>query len=352
MREASLALWETQLDALAGDELLQKLVAETTWRSGLTDRAMMRVLSLVRTNQIPIAQLRLFALGGVIADVSATVLQDLIDILIDQMGGTGPSIALEISVHYAGRQKTLDHLGVDRTVRLLLHDAFFTTRGPNRDSMVDYYWNELAEALLIADPHIALKVGAKLFEHFGERGTLAAGLHYRPSAFLTRCLQTFPSEIWKLAASYLGPPIDNRAFAIRNWLRGGISEGTTLVPIERIPPADLWNWVDEDVNSRAWYLAGIIPNSLFVDANRPCLAREILMRYGDRKDVQNSLMMSFGTEVWMGPASVHYETKVRALTDFLKDDQAPVVRKWVGRYIASLSNSVKQERVHEERRGF
>ncbi len=39
-------------------------------------------------------------------------------------------------------------------------------------------------------------------------------------------------------------------------------------------------WVDEDVENRAWHLASFVPNNLFREEGKVCLAREVLVRYG------------------------------------------------------------------------
>ena len=118
-----------------------------------------------------------------------------------------------------------------------------------------------------------------------------------------------------------------------------------------IPFDNIWKWVEENVEKRARYLASFVPSRLFMEKEKVCLAREVLCRYGDREDVQRSLMANFSTEGWSGPASLHHQTKKQQLLDFRKDEDNSNVKCWIDEYVASLDRQIKQERIEEEREG-
>src|SRR5205823_4272568 len=83
--------------------------------------------------------------------------------------------------------------------------------------------------------------------------------------------------------------------------------------LHAIPPEDIWAWVDIDAERRAWYLATFVPKDLLLYPERTSLVREILIRYGDREDVQRNLMANFSSEGWMGPESAHHRSKIGRL---------------------------------------
>jgi hypothetical protein len=149
---------------------------------------------------------------------------------------------------------------------------------------------------------------------------------------------------------YLGPPIDTRAFSIREWLKGGdllyAKEGMlSFIPVEKI-----WEWVDEDLEKRAWYLASFVPKTLFREEGKTCLAREVLVRYGTREDVRSNLRANFSTEGWSGPASLYYQEKKNWLVDFKKDEDNENVKRWIDEYVSVLDRKIEQAKVEEERR--
>ena len=52
--------------------------------------------------------------------------------------------------------------------------------------------------------------------------------------------------------------------------------------LDRLPPDDIWAWVDIDPDRRAWYLASFVPKDLLRYRETSSLVREALRRYGDR----------------------------------------------------------------------
>jgi hypothetical protein len=111
----------------------------------------------------------------------------------------------------------------------------------------------------------------------------------------------------------------------------------------------IWEWVDQDVDRRAWYLASFVPKKFFVDDAKPCIAREILIRYGDRKDVRSNLAANFSTESWMGPQSDHVRDKVRTFQTCLESETHPQVRAWLQEYIDYLLRTIDRATQFEER---
>jgi hypothetical protein len=195
-----------------------------------------------------------------------------------------------------------------------------------------------------------------MLEGFGEDGVvLRRYVHSYAHRILDEITKALPLEVWGIVAPLLGPPIDSRAHSIKSWLRGGeVAFGGhySASALELIPEDALWNWVDEDIEHRAWYIAGFVPPRLVVEGEMPRLAREILIRYGDRDDVQRGLLSNFSTEGWVGPESEHYKSKKDFLEHILKDERDVRVREWLQRYVGYLRRSVEQARAAEEREDF
>jgi hypothetical protein len=142
-------------------------------------------------------------------------------------------------------------------------------------------------------------------------------------------------------------------FRLNSWLRGDrYSPGGEGGVLPLIPLDDIWKWVDANREKRAWYLASFVPKQLFRSTERPCLAREVLIRYGSDPTVRNNLTANFSTEGWSGPASAHYQEKEQQLLAFKKEETDANVRLWIDEYVAGLQAQIDQAKIREEREAF
>ena len=116
-----------------------------------------------------------------------------------------------------------------------------------------------------------------------------------------------------------------------------------------IPLSKLWEWVDEDVNKRAVYFARMVPKSLVPQKDTICLAREVLARYGGRKDVRREISANFSTESWRGSESSHLAGKKQWLLQYKQAERNKNVRLWIDEYIESLGSNIERSILNEER---
>ena len=73
-------------DRIAADEELRIFIAELTWRSGLTDRSVLRLLELAKKGEIHFGQLRFFSYGGILQNVSEDIFQKIVEFLLEDQG--------------------------------------------------------------------------------------------------------------------------------------------------------------------------------------------------------------------------------------------------------------------------
>lgn len=353
VRETDVARWENLLDELAQDRKLRVWVPELTWRSGpLTDRSARRILELARNGSIGIVQFRMFGAGSVIVELSEDVITDWIELLLDEGSREAISIALDLHHFYYCRTDARYPLPRKLTLRLLTARSLFQkaqTRGGWQ--MDDFHWTELGKAFLKRHPQASLELADVMLQHFGEDGTILEGFSSSTNEVLDRIAGRFPSEVWERVTRYLGPPIDGRAYHLKSWLRGDEyypSGERGILPL--IPLRDVWQWVDKDIEERAWYLASFVPKQLFRRQEEVCLAREVLVRYGGQEDVRNELMANFETEGWSGPESAHLAAKRQMLLEFSKGEANANVKRWVDEFVGSLDRRIEQAKIEEERK--
>ena len=348
--ERDLMQWEALLDELARDSKLTKWVAELTWRSGMSDRAALRVLNLTKAGTLQPYHFRMFGLGSVITNLSEEIFIQWIEFLLETPEDYAASIALDLYHFFYLRKEAKYKLPKHLTLKLLTHPSLFKAPKEGiRNQMDDFHWKEIGTAFFKMYPEDSLEIVDTAFEHFGEDGTIIDGYRGDTHQVINAIANKYPGEVWKRVTKYLGPPIDARAFYIKDWLRGrGLfeeKEGSLTSFTKEM----IWQWVDEDIDRRAWYLASFVPKVLFRSEDRICWAREVLIRYGDRKDVQSNLIANFSTEGWSGPASLHYENKKKNLLEFRESEDNANVKRWIDNYVSELDRMIEREKISEER---
>jgi hypothetical protein len=344
--------WEETLDAIAEDEKLRALVPELTWRSGpLTDRAGIRILNLADKGHITIGHFRLLAYGSVINSLSDDVFRKWLEFLLSSQDKSAASVSLTLFNYYYLEKDSERTLPEEPLFKLLTHDTLFRREGAQLAQMDDYHWTRLGKAFVNLYPQKSLEIAKKILEHFGEEGTIIHGFHSSTHAVLNEIARLTPEEIWALITKYIDPPIDSRGFRICLWLRGGEFFAEAAGAITMIPRDKIWEWVDDNVEKRAWFIAHIAPRTISLDKWRTSLAREALVRYGNRKDVRGELRANYSTEGWTGPESMHYQAKKLMLLQFKDAETNDNVKQWLDEYISIVDSDIKRARIEEEREG-
>ena len=340
--------WEKQLDRLMADLELSKLVPELTWRSGLTDKSVLRMLELTRKGVTDKSHFQM--LQGNIGALSVSTFTNIAEFLLDCNDARAISILLRLYENYYVRGESKHPLPEQITMKVLTHSPLFRKNEPSRrESMDEFHWSLVAKKFIGSYPRRSLELAENMLEHFEEEDSIVTRYSSYVIDILDEITSKQPQEVWGLIIKFIGPPIDTRAWHITQWLRGHDLFRNTEGSLSMIPLGKIWEWVDEDVEKRARYLASFVPNIFVREEGKTCLARELLCRYGDREDVRHSLMGNFSTEGWSGPASLHYQNKKQQLLDFRKDEDNHDVKRWIDEYVASLDRQIERENIDEER---
>lgn len=341
LRERNESLWEEQMDVLAADPSLRSHVPELTWRSGLTDRAASRILSLAKVGAISEHSFRLYSYGGVIRQISKQRFAEWIDFLLSIGTQTGATCAVDLCHFYYLRGEPKVPLPNELVFRVLTAPPLFSpAEDRGNATREDYAWAEVGSAYIKQHPERSVELATMMIAHFREDGTIVSAFHSQTDKVLREVLDRYPLDVWQVVTRYLGPPIDSRAFHIYHWLREGA--------LRLIPADPVWKWVEQDVDKRAWYVAAFVPQ-VFPGDPKSASAREVLVRYGSRKDVRNNLMANFSTEMWSGPESGHAQRKLEQLRNWKSGETNTNVLQWLNDYIASVEQRIERARIEEER---
>lgn len=347
-------LWETTLEEIASDDKTVSWVPELTWRSGITDRAAKRILTIAEAGKIDADDLEPFSRGGIARKIDESIFIEWLKYLLFSGSRKSIAIALQLHHYYYAHPKPVRTMPRDVTLELILHDSLFDLE--QRDEwiyfLVDDIWEWTSLALLDQNPDIGLKIAEKYIPNFGLEGTIIGGYHSSSQRVINAIAKRFPVEVWKLSIEELGPPATEVAFDISHWLRGGEFYPELGGALYLFPAAEIWNWVEIDKETRAPYLADFVPPRLTPTDGNESLAREMLVRYGNLKSVRNEFHANYGSEGWVGPGSIHFRRKKQALEDLKSTETDANVLRWIDEEIESIDYMIQREQIEEEHRGF
>jgi len=346
--------WDRCVEGLASDTKTVSWVPEITWRSGFNDRAAFRILRLAKSGQIRLDQFRIFQYGSVINNLSEATFQEWIRFLLDTNDRNSVSISLGLYHFYYVDKISTAQMPKKLTYEVLSHKTLFVENKEYRlSTMEDFHWEVISQTFIQSFPEKALELAEVILEGLGREGTIVGGFHSRAQNILGAIAERFPTEVWQATTKYLGPPLDKRAFHLKNWLSGDSSFGTKRTgALPLFPLEEIFKWVDKDIEKRAWYLASFVPKELFISEGKKCFAREVLIRYGKREDVRINLMANFSSEGWSGNASTHFQTKKKSLLEFKKMESEEIVIKWLDDYVARIDHDIENAKIREERHGY
>ena len=352
--DSNVAEWEKQLDVLVDDTALNIEIPELTHRSGLTDRAGLRLLNLATNGIIGVKHFGIFVYGKTIQNLSDQVFTAWIEFLLSATEKSAVLLALHLYHRYYIFRKPKPTLPRELTFRLLVHPSLFEEPDLHRsNTMTDYYWTEIGKTFLNRYPGKSLELVEPMLSHFGEDGAIV-GVYSETCSVLDEITERHPAEVWEHVGKLLEDRTDfSRADSLEQWLREGNSSGREerKGALALIPPEKIWKWVDEDIENRAWYLAcRLVPRTLSTEEWRTSLVREVLIRYGGQEDVRRTLSSNYLTEGWHGPGSLHYKEKQQKLLHLKDEEDNENVKRWIDEFVDGLEEYIEYEKIDEERR--
>ena len=344
--------WEKQLDTLIDDTILNVAIPELTHRSGLTDRAGYRLLNLATNSIIDSNHFGMFVYGKEIQNLSDKVFKEWIEFLLSTTDKSVVSIALHLYHRYYVFQKSEIALPRDLTLQLLSHPALFEESDLHRFStMTHYYWAEIGKAFLHLYCEKSLELVKPMLSHFGQEGSIF-GVYSQTCSVLDEITERYPVEVWECVREYIGN-LDNPSSKIylEQWLKKGNSSGReknkgalVLIPREKI-----WEWIDEDIDNRAWYVTTFVPKTLSIEEWKTSLMREMLVRYSTRNDVRSILMEIYSGEGWHGPTSLHFDRKKEKLLRIKAAEDNNNIKCWIDEFVEGLEDHIEYAKIEEER---
>ena len=217
--------------------------------------------------------------------------------------------------------------------------------------MTGHYWTKIANVFLNLYPEKDLEFVERVIPHFGKKGTIFRTFNTKAFSVLTELAKRHPEQVWKCVSKRL----EERDFFLEKWIKEGDSRDSFSTGEEKgvltfIPPEKIWEWIDGDVENRAWYFAyRLVPKTLSAEEWQDSLARAFLVRYGQREDVRRNLHANYATESWTGERSLYLESKKDKLIRIKTDEDNANVKQWLNEFIDELEEDIEHARIEEER---
>jgi len=337
-------VWLEHLDEASAMVTLQAILHELIAQSRLNDASAALLTRLIRDGKVPSIVLRRFTIGNELRNLSDRVFSEWRTLLRTQEPAAAQAVVELLHAYYiyGGKPRPLP---IAETVAALTDEHLFA-EGVRGGRLTDEAWRKLAVAATEQCPTQTERLVTTVVDHFGvECAVMHEYGDSGPVKWLNEIAAHHPVLVWNVVKERLGPPIDSRAFRLMHWVKGDSFDQREENFLDAVPRDAVWAWVDTDVEKRAWYLAKIAAPTV----KQPSLARDVLIRHGDREEVRNELIANFDTEGWVGLESGHYSGKGQRLRALLDVEQHPVVRAWLTEYLEYLDRRIGRAKVSEER---
>lgn len=352
--DGNVAAWENALDEMAKDPRLARLVPKVTCMSGMTDRAWDRVASLYRSGAIDKSGIAVFARGLSPRSLTDRAFDEALGILLDDPSDADTAAALALLHGGCAHDGAKRRLPDDEAYRVVTSKALLHGGGNPNESGIDYVgWKDVAMLLARQAPGRIGALAGALFGSIAGTGGMFDAMHPGAIEVLDYMGRANPDAVWDAAARHISSRPDLRTRQILEWAGGGWPRvrnetgGATTPFLNMIAEERVWEWIDGDRGARAALLAKYVPKDMA--RGRRCIARELLVRYGDSDAVRRSMHARFSTSVFLGSMADHYEKEMERCMGWMEGESDAVVLRWLRERKDHIRASMKKAAEFEER---
>ncbi|MES2948155.1 MAG: hypothetical protein V4858_06375 [Pseudomonadota bacterium] len=346
-------LWERRVFDLFQVKEIRNSLLQVIWRSGMNAKVAKALLDLACEGEIDPRSFRLFVYGGAVSRMPLYVVEGVLELLSNLHDTSASDAALEILVaRLQGAPQETEQLSY-QLERVLDAPSFIegSSERSSPESMTNYRWNLGATRLLKSDPARAMRIAVRCIQNFGHEGSVTSGYFAESVKFLDNAIVEHPDVLWRAISQKLEGKLDAGGWRMLQWLRGNNSslrQHKGPLALESIPVESVFQWIDANIEERAWLLAEYCPPHVSASSQAPTIARHLLERYGSSQRVRDSLHANAFTGTWSGPTSEHYREKLRQVNEVARSEKNPNVRSWLHEQVERLEEYIARETAREE----
>jgi hypothetical protein len=220
------------------------------------------------------------------------------------------------------------------------------------DVMRGYHWKNVCKKLIRWDQSCALPLLDVLLDKMREVYRLSDDSNVKSLA--NELVQANPSGAWGIIKAHFEETLPMWRGGVLNWLEGGLvgfEEQEPRGAIADLPFQEIFQWIDENPESRAELIAHAAPRTLD-DIKGGKLTRELLRKYGQFEGVQSGISANFHSGEWSGPRSTYLKRKREMFRQWLAAGFDYEITQWIESEIEYLDRSIEREEINEERSRF
>ncbi|MET3383834.1 hypothetical protein ABIC46_006286 [Variovorax paradoxus] len=256
-------------------------------------------------------------------------------------------VAMEIASYWFGGEKK----GV--LPERLHFELLFSKRmlrAKDWDTMESHHWGELAKSFRRNYPARDLDIvrkGLGFKRAIGRIDTMTSLFE-----LLSEVCAANPKEAWPIVSEALDDA--GSSDGVSYWLGGDgeLSAPTdrdgASPPIAAFIPADIFAWIDMNAKKRALIAADCLPRTF--DGRAGELTLGFATRYAAQGKVADRLTFRFLMGARSGPATEWLSKQREEALAAASKTGSEAVRRWIQKYVATLSSEIDRERINEERR--
>ena len=341
-------LVERTLDAVANHQHLRSYLVDLTRLIKPTLFDLHRILRLVDTGAIPVAELKMFSYGSVLEHLSAKDFINFIDRLLNY-GSPGVWVALDILLLHHYDEPEDWAVWKPQFRKILMHPGLSFIDPPQIAELSS--WQDVATKLLeegdadLARDIIQKMLAACTSEHFSFEFENA-------SQPVLRCLFThYQDMVWPLLRDALTSDDVEMVPYLTELLRHRMENEENkeeLSVLSTLPDGVLLEWCQRQPTKAPSILARVMP--LFQREGKQWtwtpLVRAVIARHGGQRAILTALTSNLGIYSWSGSLVPYYEKQVKPLEQ-LRTHHIPEVRRWAGEQLRYVQQQIGRESTHD-----
>lgn len=342
---------EQTLESVAEDPLLCFYIADLTRLITPTLSDLERILRVAQTRGLPVTVLKVFSYGRVLDHLPPSDLVTFTERLLEH-GGSGAWTALEIIFMYSHGDIVRWQACRAQLRTLLMHpNLHFTDSLKTMDLPA---WEEIGSKLLTeaADEELARELLTKILAACAtEHSYLEFDYAFRP--ILQLLLEQYRDAVWPAMSDALLSDDYHTAFNLGGLLGSHFHERRKPNLLLTLPDEVLIAWCERYPTQAPILLARIIPLLRQEEEQwrwSP-LARMLVDRYGEQREVLSEITANIGTFSWSGSPISCYERQVEPLEQ-LRSHPIPEVRRWAGKQLHYVQEQIRKETAFDEERSI
>jgi hypothetical protein len=347
--DQNLTEWESVMLSIAENPSIGDRFSDFVIGSGMSDRIAEKVVEQCRSGAQGTERLEHWWSCGRLSKLSVEVIEKLVRFQIGFGSGQLWSKAVHMCHTYFFDKDEAKPLPEKLLFEVLTHERMGDGRTARSAS---FYWSRLADAFVRQYPSRAWELFRSVLRSAAKDCSLLIDLNTNRDQLLTRLLRQNPEIAWDCITETFRNSGEQHKFALQSWLADGgrhFAGDSVPGPIEHIPATKLFEWVDENVDERGYWLARVVPKTLdMTKAGR--LTREFVARYGRHEGVFGTLTAHFYSRGWCGNDSDHYRGLREEAHEWLVGEKDATVKRWIENYIDGLTYQIQRAEIDEERR--